>query len=56
MADEKPPEGWHRIFEDSAEGVTVAEPDSVAHSPEAMKILMEKGVEAYQAYVAEHSA
>lgn len=43
-----------RIWEDSAEGITVAEADtSGAHSAEAMRILREEGVTAYQEFLAE---
>lgn len=45
-----------RIWHDSAEGMTVSEPDPIAHSAEAMTVLREQGVDAYQAYVAEHDA
>ncbi|NMH98905.1 hypothetical protein [Pseudonocardia acidicola] len=41
-----------RIWDDSAEGITVHDPDPVTHSQEAMRVLMEHGVDAYQAYLA----
>lgn len=42
-----------RIWNDSAEGATISDADPVAHSPEAMKILFEQGVDAYQKWLAE---
>ena len=41
-----------RIWGDSAEGITVQEADPVAHGQDAMTILREHGVAAYQAYLA----
>ena len=40
-----------RIFDDQVSGGKVIEPDPVAHSVEAMKILREHGVQAYLAYL-----
>ena len=53
--EEQPPPGWHRIWNDSWGPVcTVSDADPVAHGDEAMKILREQGVQAYQEYLAEH--
>ncbi len=50
MAEEMP---YHRIWNDSAEGVKISDADPVAHSPEALKVLKEQGVDAWRQWVAE---
>jgi hypothetical protein len=41
-----------RIWHDSGEGLIVSDADPVAHSEQAMRVLMEGGVEAYHAFLA----
>lgn len=54
MAEDRAPEGHHRIFNDDAEGLTVTAPGP-EHSEKAMTILREQGVEAYQRYIEKHA-
>ena len=45
-----------RIYNDSAEGVKITEGDPIAHSPEALKVLTEKGPEAWRQFVNKQKA
>lgn len=44
-----------RIWKDSSEGAKITPADKVAHSPEAIRILLEQGADAYHEWVAKQS-
>ncbi len=43
---------WKRMFEDTGEGAIIEDANPVEHSPEALRILQEQGVDAYNEHIA----
>lgn len=48
------PKDYHRIWNDTVDENGFGEPDPIAHSPDALMVLMTQGQDAYLQWVADH--